>query len=132
MPQPLSIPLILTTPPFLMALVSAEHEVTVVPLPLPPPVVPAPNPTSCCSFDEPQVPVCTGGWLVDLEVVKVGTAVAVGTEPPPVNQHEHSLDISLGLLEQFVAHAGKPVVAVTEAWVRLVQKGPAVAGLADM
>lgn len=41
-PQPLSIPDTRMTPPLLTAELRAEHEVTVVPEPLPPPVVPAP------------------------------------------------------------------------------------------
>jgi hypothetical protein len=42
------------------------------------------------------------------------------------------LDISLTLLEQFVAHAGRAAVDVITFCVKLVQKGPAVAGFADM
>jgi hypothetical protein len=38
----------------------------------------------------------------------------------------------LGLLEQLVAHAGKPVVAVTEDLVKVAQKGDAVALFALM
>lgn len=44
-PQPLRIPEILMTPEEPAALDKAEQEVTVVPLPLPPPVVPAAYPT---------------------------------------------------------------------------------------
>jgi hypothetical protein len=76
-PHPLRRPLIRMTPPVLTAVVKAEQDVTVVPLPLPPPVVPTPKPTSCCSLTEPQLPVSVGGGLpllvVDVMIVLGGS-----------------------------------------------------------
>jgi hypothetical protein len=45
-PHPERMPDILITPPPDTADLRAEHDVTVVPIALPPPVVPVPNPTS--------------------------------------------------------------------------------------
>jgi hypothetical protein len=67
-PQPVKIPDILMTPPLLTALVRAEHEVTVVPAPLPPPVTPAAYPTSPSTAAAPHVfPVPLP--LVEVELV---------------------------------------------------------------
>lgn len=95
-PQPLRVPEIFITPAFSIASSRAEQELTVVPLPLPPPVVPAPNPTSWFTEADPQellgglpplfVVVCT------LVVNVVGAADVVGLPPEPSKHWEyHSL-----------------------------------------
>lgn len=65
------------TPPFATAASSAEQEVTVVPLPLPPPVVPEAYPTKPLMAAEPQVLVAV---VVDPDEVLVEVAVVVALE----------------------------------------------------
>lgn len=73
-PQLSKTPEILMTPPLLTADLSAEQEVTVVPEPLPPPVVPDAYPTSPLMAAEPQEFVAV---VVDPDEVLVDVAVLV-------------------------------------------------------
>ena len=57
-------------------------------------------------------------------------AVLVTTSVPGYKQ-VHSLEIALGLLEQYVAHDGKSALAVTLDSVKVAQNADAVASLAD-
>lgn len=63
--------------------------------------------------------------VVVLRVVEVAVA-------PAVNAQVHSLESWLGLLEQFEAQDGRPVVAVTVDLVNVAQKEEAAALLALM
>lgn len=62
------------TPPFATALESAEQDVTVVPLPLPPPVAPEAYPTKPSIAAEPQELVAV---VVDPVLVTVVVALEV-------------------------------------------------------
>lgn len=138
-PQPSSTPETMTTPPLAAAAESAEQEVTVVPLPLPPPVVPEAYPTSPLMAAAPHVFVAVAAGPVDVVeagldvavvvlVARVLVVVAAAAEKAQV----HSLEMALGLFEQFEAHGGRPVVAVAEEAVYVLQNAEAVALLAVM
>lgn len=137
MPHPSRMPEMVMTPPFATALSRAEHEVTVVPLPLPLPVVPAAYPTKPLIAAAPQVFVDVVADPVDVEVVLEVLEVAFEVEEVVVaaaaeNAQVHSLDMALGLLEQYDAHDGRLVVAVTVDCVKVLQNADAVALLAVM
>lgn len=74
MPHPSRTPEILMTPPLSTAASSAEQDVTVVPLPLPPPVAPDAYPTSPSMAAEPHVLVAVE---VAFEVVVAALEVVV-------------------------------------------------------
>lgn len=82
-PQPDRVPDMRITPPFSMASSNAEQELTVTPLPVPPPVVPTPYPTSWLTLAEPQL--LLGGLPVSGSsgVSSGGSSGSDGGLPPP-------------------------------------------------
>jgi hypothetical protein len=138
-PHPLKRPEILMTPLLAAAAERAEQDVTVVPLPLPPPVVPEAYPTRPLTAAEPQVFVGEDPAAVEVfevalvtDVAAFEVLVAVVDAAAPVKAQVHSLEMALGLLEQLEAQAGRPVVAVTVDLVNVAQNADAVALLAEM
>lgn len=138
-PHPSKMPEILMTPLLAAAADRAEQEVTVVPLPLPPPVVPEAYPTKPLTAAEPQVLVADDPDAVEVfeealvvDVAAFEVLVAVVDAAAPVKAQVHSLEMALGLLEQLEAQDGRPVVAVTVDLVKVAQKADAVASLAEM
>lgn len=57
--------------------------------------------------------------------------VLVAAAPVPGKRQVHSLEMALGLLEQYEAQVGRPAAAVTADWVKVAQNADAVAALAD-
>lgn len=69
---------------------------------------------------------------VEVVVAAFEVLVAVVEAAAPVKAQVHSLEMALGLLEQFDAQEGRLVVAVTVDLVKVAQKADAVAVLAEI
>lgn len=69
---------------------------------------------------------------VDVAAFEDVVVVVDAAAAAPVKAQVHSLEIALGLLEQFEAQAGRPVVAVAVVLVYVAQNADAVATLAEM